>query len=183
MSPYTPEQLRNRFKELKFTWYNFHIIGVRAKQHEPDKFQDNIYVAWGNTLYCYSATTIPGLHWLQTLMNPAGTAIVVADKQYTDAYKLGLHKGNPALIQAKPLLVYRDNNRNNKAEEIGTPVTAGPECRIDIHGANKNLRSVLIGSWSAGCQVLNDPVQFTEFISLCRRTGLGNFTYTLLGEF
>jgi len=183
MRKYTIEDFKNRFGLFGFKWFNFHIIGVRASAHVPDKFMDNIYIVWGNSLYCFSATTIPGVHWLQKPMNPKGTAIVVANKQFEDAYALGLHKGKEALIQVKPILVYRDNDKDNLAEEIGTPITAGAECRIDIHGTGPTVISVLIGAWSAACQVLNNPTEYKEFISLCKRSVLKSFTYTLLKEF
>lgn len=183
MKAYSIADIKNRFDALGLKWHNFHVVGIRAKEHKSDAFQDSIILIWGNVVKVYTGTTIPGVHWLQNLLNPNGTAVLVADRQYEDCFKIGLHKGEQALIQVKPLLVHRDKNKNSVAETNTAPVVAGPECRIDIHGANKNVVSVLIGKWSAGCQVLNNPVQFNELIDSCKRAGLGNFTYTLLNEF
>jgi hypothetical protein len=180
MREYDLIDLTREFTRLGYKWYNFHVIGVRAANHVPDAFGDKIFVVWGSAVYSFSATTIPGVHWLQNLMNKKGTA-VVAPGQYEDAYEIGLHKGNPALIQAKAIKVYRDNDLDNQAEEIGEAIEAGPECRIDIHGASKNIVSVIVGKWSAGCQVINN--KFDEFMNLCGRSTLKKFTYALLEEF
>lgn len=183
MKKYTYEDIKNRFDLLGFKWFNFHIVGIRSKQHQPDKFEDTIHLIWGKNVVSYSCTTIPGVHWLQKPINSKGTAILAADRQYIDAYKLGLHKGKPALEQVKPLLVYRDNNKNNLAECIGEPIPAGIDCGINIHGTGPTIVSVLIGAWSAGCQVLNNPIEYKDFLSRCQRSMCSFFTYTLLNEF
>lgn len=183
MKNYTIEELKKRYKELGFTWLHFNIIGIRAKVHVPDKFQDNIYIVWNDSLYCFTATTIPGVHWLQAPMNKDGTAVVKADMQYINSHMLGLHKGKKALIQVNSLWVYRDNDQDNLAECIGEPVLAPYSCRIDIHGTGPSIVSVLIGAWSAACQVMNNPTEYAKFIELCEKYIEKTFTYTLLNEF
>jgi len=183
MKEYTYQELKQRFAELGFKWFNFHIIGIRAKIHVPNRFLDRIYIVWGSAIYSYSCTTIPGITYLKKLLNQKGTAVVKADMQYIDAYIYGTHKGTPALEQAKPLTIYRDNDLDDIAECIGEPITAGIECGINIHGTGPSVVSSIIGAWSAGCQVLNNPTEYKEFLSLCKRSGLKNFTYTLLNEF
>lgn len=180
---YAIEDLKRRYKELGFTWLTFNIIGVRSKAHIPDKFQDLVYVVWGEAIYCFTATTIPGVHWLQKPMNKNGTAIVMADRQYLNSHALGLHKGKKALVQVGDLMVYRDGDGDNLAEFIGEPSIASPECRIDIHGTGPSVVSVLIGAWSAGCQVINNPKEYEAFIGLCEKYVEKKFTYTLLNEF
>lgn len=183
MIDYTFNHLERRFRQFGFQWPNFHVIGIRAKDHVPDKFMDKIILIWGGRMYIFSGTTIPGVHWLQNLMNPKGTAVLKADMQYSDCYKLGLHKGNVALVQCGNLMVYRDNDKDNLAECIGEPVVAGPECRIDIHCASATITSVLIGKWSAGCQVLNKPEDWKYFIGFIQKYAGPTVTYTLLNEF
>lgn len=180
MKDYSFDEFKKEFARLGYLWHNFHIIGVRAKNGTPDSFDDKIFVVWGLSTYMFTCTTEPGVHWLQNLMNPKGAA-VMAPGQYEDVYAIGLHKGSEALVQIGTLKVFRDNDKDNIAEEIGTAVEAGPECRIDIHGASKNIVSVVIGKWSAGCQVINN--KFSTFMDLCKRSLLKKFTYTLLEEF
>lgn len=180
---YTIDDIKRRHKELGFTWFNFNIVGVRSKVHIPDRFQDRFYIVWGNSIYEYTGTTIPGVHWLQGPMNKSGTAVVAADRQYINSHAIGLHKGKKALIQVGNLMVYRDNDLDNLAECIGDPMVATPECRIDIHGTGPSIISVLIGAWSAGCQVINNPIEFADFMRVCEKYYQHTFSYSLLNEF
>jgi hypothetical protein len=113
-------------------------------------------------------------------MNPKGCA-VLKPNQYLNAYKIGLHKGEyKALVQYAPVEVYRDNNKNEIAEEIG--VVDKGLFGINIHRANPKATSLLIEKWSAGCQVLNNPIQFENFMNRVQSSGMNYFTYTLLKE-
>ena len=53
---------------------------------------------------------------------------------------------------------------------------------INIHRANPNAISTLVEKWSAGCQVLNNPQEFAQLISMCEASGNKFFTYTLFNE-
>lgn len=181
MKKYSIDELKAIFKQLGYQWFNFHIVGVRAKNHEPNKFQDHIYIVWNNSLYCYSCTTIPGTTYLQKLLNPEGCA-VYCPGQYIDAYKVGKHKGNPALVQSATVKVYRDKDLDIYAEKTGEPVNAPEACKLNIHGTYQKWKSILIGGYSAGCQVLNVPDEFDEFMSLCNKVAQDKFTYTLIEE-
>jgi hypothetical protein len=132
-------------------------------------------------MYVYSGTTNPGTHWLKNLLNPKGTA-VLKPGQYVDSWKLGLHQGKyEALVQAKPVTVYRDGDKDDTAEEQGKEDTG--MFGINIHRANPSAISSIIDKWSAGCQVLDNPEQFKTLISSCKTSNRKLFTYTLLREF
>jgi hypothetical protein len=181
MKTYNYSELKAQFDVLKYDWPKFHIIGVRSKENINNRFDDNIYVVDGNMLYRFTATTNPGRHWLLNLMNPKGTA-VLKPGQYDDAYQIGLHKGQyKALVQRRPITVYRDTDKDETAEEQGIEDTG--LFGVNIHRANPNAISSLIEKWSAGCQVLNNPKEFAKLIELCENSKLKEFTYTLLREF
>lgn len=166
--------------------YNINIIGIRSNDMTPDLFNDLIVVCWKYKgkwyIKKYDCTTDPGLYYLQKPMNVKGTAIMVPG-QYRGAYEVGKHKGYTALRQKKPMKYWRDNNKDNRYdiggkvyEEIGY---------TDIHRANEYLKSKYVGQWSAGCQVIADPKDWKEFITICRNSAnaFGNsFTYTLITE-
>ncbi len=102
--------------------------------------------------------------------------------QYLNTWKLDLHQGKYlALCQRQPVVVYRDNNKNNKSEE--TNVTETGLFGINIHRANPSIISQINNQWSAGCQVLNNPKDFEYLIKRCQASGLKDFSYTLLKEF
>jgi hypothetical protein len=181
MKKYSYVELENKFKELGYKWPTMHIIGTRSKANEKNKFDDYIYVITGPMMNVYTCTTNPGTHWLKNLMNPKGTA-VLKPGQYVDSWKLGMHQGKyQALVQAKPVTVYRDNNKNDIAEEAKTEDTG--MFGINIHRANPSAISSFIDKWSAGCQVLNDPEHFEALLGTSKASGKKFFTYTLLREF
>lgn len=167
--------------------WDLNIIGVRKKEGTPNKFDDRIYVICKNDNnewqeWSWPATTDPGTYWLKETMNKLGTAIL-KEGQWRGCWKIGRHKGEkPALVQIKPVTVYRDNDKDlqhdtDQGESTGL-------YGINIHRAGKN--SINVDKWSAGCQVFANDADFEEFMSLCHKqnnAGLGDvFTYTLLKE-
>ncbi len=147
MKAYSYVELENEFKRLGYSWSQFHIIGVRSKANEKNKFDDNIYLVNGPIMFRYTCTTNPGTHWLKNLLNPKGTA-VLKPGQYVDTWKLGLHQGKyEALVQRKPVTVYRDGDKDDTAEEQGKEDTG--LFGINIHRANASAISSIIDSWAS----------------------------------
>lgn len=181
MKQYTIAELKKEFSRLGYKWLNFHIVGIRSKANAKNKFDDLLGVVDFDKIHWFNATTNAGTHWLENLLNPKGCAMLVPN-QYKETYKIGLHQGKyKALVQAKVVSVYRDKNKNAISEEGGSVDTG--LFGINIHRANPNMVSVLIDKWSAGCQVLSNPKDFDNLITLCEHSGLENFNYTLLNEF
>lgn len=181
MKNYKIDDLKFQFAKLNYKWQSFHIVGIRSDANSPDKFDDLIGLVEKDNLVWFSGTTNPGTHWLKNLLNPKGAALLKPN-QYLNTYKLDLHQGKYlALCQRKPVVVYRDANKNTFAEE--TAITDTGLFGINIHRANPSAVSTIIDKWSAGCQVLNDPIDFNFLIKRCKESGLKEFTYTLLKEF
>ena len=181
MKNYSYAELEAEFARLGYKWSQFHLIGVRSKANEKNKFDDSLYLVNGPIMFRYTCTTNPGTYWLKNLLNPKGTA-VLKPGQYIDSWKLGLHQGKyEALVQAKPITVYRDADKDDLAEEQGKEDTG--MFGINIHHANASAISSFIDKWSAGCQVLNNPTEFASMLKACKDSKLTGFTYTLLREF
>lgn len=167
--------------------HDLNIVGIRADDPLSNKFNDLVTVSyWFDgewNYFAFPATTDPGIYWRENLMNVDGTAIVKPG-QYRRSHKLGNHKGQSALVQASPITVLRDANRDDVLDVRGVPETTGM-FGIDIHRSNHDKASIQVDRWSAGCQVLQDPDHFEFFLALCRRSAMkyGNaFTYTLITE-
>lgn len=181
MKQYNVDELKKEFTRLGYQFPKFHLVGIRSKANKPNEFDDLIGLVEDTRVSWFTGTTNPGTYWLKNLLNPKGTA-VLKPGQYVDTWKLGLHKGKyKALVQAKPVTVFRDGDRDIIAEE--TAVTDKGMFGINIHRANPSAISRLIDKWSAGCQVLNNPSQFNMLIEKCYDSKLPTFTYTLLNEF
>ena len=178
MKTYSYVELENEFKGFGYQWPTLHLIGVRSKANEKNKFDDYFYLVNGPIMFRFTCTTNPGTHWLKNLMNPKGTA-VLKPGQYVDSWKLGLHQGKyEALKQAKNVKVYRDANKDLSYDE--NKVDEGL-FGINIHKAGAD--STYVENWSEGCQVFKRSADFEEFMKICRkaREKHGNsFTYTLI---
>lgn len=170
--------LIDAFKTLGYKWDdNFNIIGLRNPDYKPNTFCDLLIITAPPHVYTFPCTTRPGRHWLLNLLNPKGAAVLKAG-QYVNAYRLGQHKGQPALVQVAPVTVYRDGDRDELAETQGVLDTG--LFGINIHRANSSITSKLVDKWSAGCQVVANPNDMDQILKLCRDSGKGFFTYTLL---
>lgn len=167
--------------------YQLNIVGLRSKSTTPNQFDDEIHVFYktdrGNWNYhVFNATTDPGTFWLNNPSYDQGTAIL-ATGQYVDAYSLGLHRGlYEALVQAKPVTVIRDYNRDSILNFYNGTQQTGL-FGINIHRAESSGTTKVINKYSAGCQVFQNAEDFLVFIMLCKRHAkyYGNvLTYTLV---
>lgn len=181
MKKYTTEELKARFSQLGYSWFNYHFIGIRSNANLPNQFDDLFCIVNGEQLTWSTCTTNPGTHWLKNLLNPKGTALLKPN-QYIQTWQIGLHQNKyEAFTQAKPVEVYRDNNKNDLAEESN--VIEKGFFGINIHRANDKMVSKFIDKWSAGCQVLNNPADFNNLLLSAKNSNNKLFTYTLLKEF
>ncbi len=186
MRTYLRGELHKRFVDLGYKWMPFHLIGIRSTADVPNSFDDQFYLVdetdpASPRCWSTSCTTNPGLYWMQKVVNAKGAA-VLKPGQYLNTWKLGKHKGvYEALVQSLPVTVYRDNDKDTKAEEDGKEDTG--MFGINIHRANEKAVSKIIDMWSAGCQVINNPEIFAILLKDCKKSGLTSFSYTLLKEF
>ena len=196
---YTREQIEKTVISKGYKWftdskdkgYDVNIVGVRnssTNNEVTNKFDDCITVSYkigGDwKFHCYEATTDPGKHWVENIMNKHGVAILKPG-QYRSSHKIRLHGGRyEALGQQKPVKVYRDKNLDGKYDLSEENVMEGLY-GINIHRATKyaGKKSTQIDKWSAGCQVIAANDDWTEFMKIMRKAReiWGNsFTYTLL---
>jgi len=181
MKKYTIEEIKVEFQKHDYKWFDFHFVGIRSKANLPNQFDDLFGVISKDKIEWFTCTTNAGTHWLKNLLNTKGTALLKPN-QYVDTWAIGLHQGKyEAFKQVKPVVVFRDGDKDDIAEE--TSVTETGLFGINIHRANPNAISKIIDKWSAGCQVLNNPADFNKVLSDAKITKQKAFTYTLLREF
>ena len=187
------ERVQNVFQAKGYKFFtkgnfNVNLIGVRRDTQKPNSFDDFfllIYKAATEWKYhWFSCTTDAGLFYLENPIVKQGCALL-KEGQYRGAYQIGLHKGKyEALVQRKPVTVYRDNNRDNKLD-FDAPTETGL-FGINIHkGSDFRTEGYAVDKWSAGCQVLEDHRDFDCLMDVCRysaKTYGNSFTYTLITE-
>ena len=167
--------------------HDLNIVGIRTKSIQAEKFNDWLTVfylfdsVWN--YFAFPATTDPGTYYRKNPLTVKGTA-VLKPSQYRSVYKIGRHRNYKALQQIKNMTVYRDANRDTFLDTSGIEEDTGVHA-INIHRSNAHKPSTVVGKWSAGCQVFQDPDHFQFFLALCDRASekYGNkFSYTLLEE-
>jgi hypothetical protein len=169
---------------------NLNLVAVRTANPVVDEFRCQLFVFWplaqgGWAVKTYRITTLPGRYWLQErLLNEKGCAILVPG-QYLSSWRIGWHHNRyEALVQARPVRIYRDGNRDAVFDYMPLSIEVGM-FGLNIHRAGASGTVPLVGKYSAGCQVFEDAEDFAEFMSLCKRARENweeFFTYTLLEE-
>lgn len=192
MRGYKDKELLDKVKSLpsfKGIPVGYWLLGVRSLGDLPNKYDDKIYLFKGEDfIKVVSATTNAGLPVLKggfLKYNSMGAAIVKTQEWYYDVWQYGLHNGKmKALKQVGNFLVYRDGDKDDKAEEIGK-VFEGNHFGINMHSISYNLAvdkiGINIGEWSAGCQVVNDVQKYVEIIDLVKDQK--RVSYCLIKEF
>ena len=179
----TRQQIETAVKAKGYKWfengdYNLNIVGVRNGEtgtEVTNKFDDFLTLSYkvdGEWNYhCFDATTDPGKHWVDNVLNEAGVAIL-KENQYRGSHKIGLHQGKyEALRQQKPVQVYRDNNLDECYDLVEENIQEGI-FGINIHRATKweGKKSTQIDKWSAGCQVIAANDDFRLFMEICNKS-------------
>lgn len=175
------------YKSKGYNWGEFNIFGIRTVKNGdrvPNTFSDIIGVAYYEPRllrWIYSehdATTIAGLFYFRNPMRVVGTGIL-AEGFYEDCWRLGLHKGQyDALIQVRPMLVYRDGDKDDIFEIVGEP---RPELAgINLHRAHDRNTIHTVGAYSALCQVIQSPDEYNELVKVwkARRALQNKQTYS-----
>ena len=166
--------------------YNLNLIGVRTVG-KVDLFDDELYAIYKNDIGEESCLTIPittdpGAKYLNDPINEHGTAILVPG-QYAKMWKIGLHRGKyEALVQNRPVRVYRDNDRDSEFDLDPKTIEEG-NFGINLHHAAEFSISDYVGPHSAGCQVVKVIEDYRKLKNLWRRAASqwgDEFTYTLL---
>jgi hypothetical protein len=159
-----------------------HLLGVRGavpvaptvldlRPDSLDQYNDSVGT-FGTALRMFRATVDPGLYYTRNPSNPQGAAHLIDGRW---AYRRGLHKKRPALVQAAAVTVRRDRDRDGTAEP-GEPLDSG-WFGINIHQGGAVNRPV--GSWSAGCQVVVRE-DWPAFWRLVERSGQQSYQYYLV---
>ena len=193
----TPQNIMSLMKAKGYAFFdgadkklNLNLIGVRRDNQGTNEFDDFMLVLYREEELMiqkrYSITTDPGKYWLENPMNPKGTAILVPG-QYRSTWQLGKHQGKyEALVQRKPVKVYRDNNKDEIIDYNSMALMLDEGYfGINIHRSNPYDQSYLVNRWSAGCQVFKKIEDYNNFMELCKESAKiygTRFTYTLITE-
>lgn len=128
----------------------------------------------GEIMGCWAATTEPGRYYTDFPMNKGGAARI-AFGNYKDAWAIGKHYSQDALVQVGAITVHRDLNKDG--------FRIGDRLDVGLFGINQHTTSnspIEVGKWSAGCQVGQSPVGHAKFMQMCRDMGRKKFDTTII---
>jgi len=185
---YIKNNLEKVYSEKGYKFFkgelSVNVFGIRC-QTGTNNWDDIIGVSWYENgelqLLTFDATTDPGTHWLKNPMRKSGCAIMV-EGQYRGAYMVGPHGRSryEACRQAKPIPVYRDNNKDSNHDLNPDTIEKGLFYTNIHHGWS----SKYVNKNSAGCMVIKSKAKFEkQFMPIikksCKKYGK-HFTFTLL---
>ncbi|HKP70604.1 MAG TPA: hypothetical protein VJV05_15055 [Pyrinomonadaceae bacterium] len=144
-------------------------VWIRSSADTFDSFDDKAF-----TYECYgeakppkfvmarAGTTNAGSYGLKHFddYNHLGCAVLKSDIIVYDSHTSGLHKGKPAYRQVKGFPYFRDNNCNERAEEIGKEYE--DVIFANVHRAGVN--STVIKNWSTACLVTANLTKFLDWL-------------------
>lgn len=122
--------------------------------------------------------------------HPDGVAIIAHSFQYMGAYQLQDpeknhghwgHKGRKAFRQIRPLLYWRDNNKDGKADFSGEPISG----LFQTNGHTMGTLGGEVNNWSEGCwgAVEDNMKQLFMIAELQIKADLGDkFSFAMLHE-
>jgi hypothetical protein len=163
--------------------YNLNSGGIRSKIRIANSFDDlrfhfyKVNDMWN--FFFIRQTTDPGITGLKKPCRPQGCAILVPG-QYS--YKIGEHKGRPALVQNGKVKVYRDWNKDNILDMDPGSIE---EDYFGINVHDVKSESEFVDGRSLGCQVNKYIEEHRVFMRICNiaaQTWGKKITYTLLDE-
>ena len=139
---------------------------------EMDEFNDKVY-----TFSCAADGSIPEFRMVCTGTSHAGSyglkqfqkynrlgcAVLEADRIVYESHLFGRHKNYPAYRQAKGFPYYRDNDRDNLAEEVGK--VYNDIIFANCHRASQTGESTRIYNWSVACLVRNKSNQWNAWLA------------------
>lgn len=192
VSDVTQEQIFKAFEKHDYIIhkepYRLNLFGVRDPSN-LDSFNDVVGCFYYDdsqklNFFPFTATTDPGLKMLKAPINSKGCAVLL-EGQYIDTWIRGLHHGKYiAYVEHKKVAVVRSKHFDGKLNyEVGMN---GANLDVGMFGINihhAGSHSILVDSWSAGCQVIADIKDWNKLISfqdLADEHGFPLFTYTLL---
>lgn len=192
MRKFTDDEILDRIQELpsfKGWLPGIYDVWIRSSADVYDAFDDKAFTYQVHSegsqpvfIMSRNGTTNAGSYGLKHFSdyNHDGCAVLKADMMVYESHQFGLHKGkSEAYRQVKGFPYFRDNNRNERSEEIG-PEYNNP-IGANIHRAGVN--STVIKNWSVACLVTANLSKFLEFLDFCKRQGKPPVTLVILKEF
>jgi hypothetical protein len=176
------DDVLNLFRENGYPLKSFNLIGFRDESNiEKDVINDLLGFLTEKELFLCPGTTDPGVYWTTSSeRNKKGTFHLMPgyhERIWTD----GTHKGYKALVndpaKCKPTKGWRDSDYDfvRDAKDIVVCDYFG----VNFHRMHANTIVKLIGKYSSGCQVVQNPKDFDYILQKAWESAQKTFDYAL----
>jgi hypothetical protein len=147
---------------------------LSLQPNTPDQWNDTIGF-FGTEFGIWLGTVDPGLPYTTDPLHAAGCAHL---QNGVWQFTLGSHKGHEALVQAAPVTITRDADRDASPERHELVETG--YFGINIHASGD---SATVGEYSAGCQVIRggwSSGAWETFLETVKASARGVWPYYLM---
>jgi len=155
------------YRDHEYPIDEINLFGIRnSKDIEKDVINDTLGFFTLDDIFTCTGTTDPSVYWTTDKQNrnSAGTFHLI-EGFHKAIWCVGTHKGYEALVNdyryCKPTKGWRDANYNFVKDN--KDIIVCDYFGVNFHRMHKNIIVKLIGKYSAGCQVVQNPKEF-EYI-------------------
>jgi len=183
--------LENYYKKMGVPWEEINMFGIQNENKmNEDVINDWICIADNKTkiIYKFRGSTNPGIYYTNHLINSKLKGVAhIANGYHPKVYVVGFHKGKyEAMVQrGAKIRIWRDVDKDFKKS------TKDIVCKgwfgTNIHKMSDWKVLTRIGRYSAGCQIIADPKEFRQFMSIVKASnhykryrGAARFSYMIV---
>jgi len=168
--------LFNYYKKNKLPIDEINLIGIRDYSNiEKDKINDYLGYFTKDKIFLCKGTTHPGVYYTKekNVLHEDG-AFHLLEGFHKKIWCVGTHNNYEALVNdwryCLPTEGHRDSNFNFEIDEEDIKVKG--YFGINFHRMHSRLIEKVIGRYSAGCQVVQDPKDFKHIMSTIKNTNM-----------
>lgn len=161
---------------------NFNLIGIRDEEGiKADIINDQLGFFTEDELFLCPGTTDPGVYWTTSSERNKSGTFHLLEGFHENIWTFGRHKGYDALVNdyryCKPTKGWRDSDYNFTRSQ--KDIVVCDYFGVNFHRMDKNIIAKLIGKYSAGCQVVQNPKDFDYILQKAKESGQKTFNYML----
>jgi len=176
------QQAKDYYNNNNIPIEKFNIIGIRDEEGlKNDLINDQLGFFTEDEIFLCGGTTDPSIYWTMSKERNKGGTFHLVSGYHKNIWAFGTHKGYNAIVndwkQCKPTKGWRDANYNftNDSKDVIVCDYFG----VNFHRMDSNIIVKLIGRYSAGCQVIQNPKDFDYIYKKAKESGQKTFSYML----
>lgn len=179
------EFLKDYYNKNKYKIDIFNLIGIRDESgFDKDIINDQLGFFTADELFLCPGTTDPSVYWTQSSERNKQGTFHLLEGYHENIWTFGKHKGYDAFVndwkKCKPTKGWRDSNYNFVRDD--KDIVVCDYFGVNFHRMHQNIIVKIIGKYSAGCQVVQNPKDFDYILQKAKESGQQTFSYMLFNK-